>query len=223
MLGGNDTSEQGVENRLQYGAETLGLNLSALQCKQLVDYIKLLQKWNTAYNLSAIKDESGILVKHVFDCLAIVKPVQNLLSAQPVAQRSILDVGTGAGLPGLILAICLPDVQVTLLDAIQKKITFIQHCIGQLKLTNTNASATRIQDWRGQYSVITARAWTSLGDIPSLCTHVVMPQGCIAAMKGPRASLEAQNLPTGWAIEHALELTVPDLNEPRSLVILRAV
>jgi 16S rRNA (guanine527-N7)-methyltransferase len=201
--------------------QTLGLNLTIFQIQALEKYLLLLNKWNAAYNLSALKTLPDMLVKHLFDCLAVVQPIVQRLSRYPSDAQTILDVGTGAGLPGLILAICLPNVQVTMLDAVQKKIIFVRQAIGALQLSNAQAHGVRIQDWQGNYSLVTARAWTALADIPLLTAHCIAKNGCIAAMKGPRLATEAEALPEAWRIESVLDIVVPNLNEARSLAFLQ--
>jgi 16S rRNA (guanine527-N7)-methyltransferase len=208
-----------MHQRISTAAQTLGLALSEAQIQALASYVGLLHKWNAAYNLSALKTLDDILVKHVFDCMAVVQPIARTLAGYKT--QTILDVGTGAGLPGIVLAVCLPQVQVTMLDAVQKKITFVRQAIGALGLSNAQAHGERIQDWQQTHSMITARAWTALADIPTLTGHCLAQQGCIAAMKGPRLAAEAQTLPSDWVMTEVLEITVPQLAEARSLAILQ--
>jgi 16S rRNA (guanine527-N7)-methyltransferase len=210
-----------INQDISVAAHAVGLSLNPAQIQALADYAALLHKWNAAYNLSALKQMPDILVKHLYDCLAIVPPIAAQLAQH--AEPTVLDVGTGAGLPGIVLAICLPQVQVTMLDAIQKKITFVKQAIGTLRLTNAQAHSVRIQDWQGSYSLVTARAWTALADIPTLTAHCVASTGCIAAMKGPRLAAEAELLPPSWYIHRVLDIAVPQLNEPRSLAFLERV
>lgn len=198
----------------------LNLNLNNTQIQSLVDYALLLHKWNAAYNLSAFKTLPDIVVKHLFDCMAIVQPIIQTLSIYPAAMQTVLDVGTGAGLPGIVLAICIPNSQFTLLDSIQKKILFIHHAIAILRLNNIQAYSGRIQDWQGQYSIVTARAWTDLADIALLTEHCIYANGCIAAMKGPKLMAESVHLPAHWHIKSTIKLNVPHLNEDRKLVFL---
>lgn len=208
-----------MQDKIAVAAQTLGLDLIPKQTAALANYLALLHKWNAAYNLSALKSIDDMLIKHVFDCLAVVPPIA--LRIAPYAQHSILDVGTGAGLPGVVLAICLPQAHITMLDAVQKKITFVRQAIGNLGLSNAQAHGTRIQDWTHTHSMVTARAWTALADIPLLAQHAVAQGGCIAALKGPRLAAEAQTLPSGWHMSEVLDIAVPRLAEARSLAILR--
>ena len=212
-----------VRVELEQASRSMQFALSDAKLIRLVQYLALFQKWNAAYNLSALKSQQDILIKHLFDCLAIVSSIEAEINSRPALAKTILDIGTGAGLPGLILAICLPNVQVTMLDAIHKKITFVQHVIGQLKLENATAHAIRIQDWKDAHTVITARAWTALADIPRLSAHTVALGGCIAAMKGPRLATEAEALPNDWQITNVIPIAVPQLLEERSLAILQRV
>jgi 16S rRNA (guanine527-N7)-methyltransferase len=200
-------------------AKQLGLSLNDTQTQQLASYLALLHKWNAAYNLSALKSLDDMLVKHVYDCLAVVQPIADTLA--PYQAKTVLDVGTGAGLPGIVLAVCLPHAHITMLDAVQKKITFVRQAIGTLGLTNAQAHGVRIQDWQQTHSIITARAWTALADIPTLTAHCLAPNGRIAAMKGPRLAAEAETLPDGWVIEKVVDITVPQLQDPRCLAVLK--
>jgi 16S rRNA (guanine527-N7)-methyltransferase len=200
-------------------AKQLGLFLNNIQTQQLASYLALLHKWNTAYNLSALKSLDDMLVKHLYDCLAVVQPISKELA--PYEAKTILDVGTGAGLPGIVLAVCLPHAHVTMLDAVQKKTTFVRQAIGTLGLTNAQAHGVRIQDWQQTHSIVTARAWTALADIPTLTARCLAPNGRIAAMKGPRLTTEAETLPVGWVIEKVLDITVPQLAEARCLAVLK--
>lgn len=213
------TTHGHAKAHIQSACQTLGLVLSDTQTQQLVDYAALLHKWNAAYNLSAFKDPQDILVKHVFDCLAVVQPIAACLAEYE--DKTILDVGTGAGLPGIVLAVCLPEVQVTMLDAVQKKIIFVRQAIGALRLTNATAHGVRIQEWAQQHSVVTARAWTALADIPTLTAHSVIAGGKIIAMKGPRLELEAQLLPSAWCIDRVVDIAVPRLADARCLAVLK--
>lgn len=207
-----------MQGKIAQAAQTLGLSLGDAQTLALANYLALLHKWNAAYNLSAFKSIDDMLVKHVFDCLAVVQPIAQRIAAYEA--KTILDVGTGAGLPGIVLAVCLPQVQVTMLDAVQKKITFVRQAIGTLGLANAQAHGIRIQDWQQSHSMVTARAWTALADIPTLTGHCLAPGGCIAAMKGPRLATEAETLPSEWMVSEVLEISVPQLMDPRSLAIL---
>ncbi|MEY3996267.1 MAG: rRNA ((527)-N(7))-methyltransferase RsmG [Pseudomonadota bacterium] len=212
-----------LNTHITAAAAELNLDLDSTQIHALTEYALLLHKWNAAYNLSAFKTLSDIVIKHIFDCMAVVQPITERLSLYPLSQRKMLDVGTGAGLPGIVLAICVPNIEITMLDAVQKKILFIKQAIGTLRLYNAQAHGVRIQDWQGIYSVITARAWTALADIALLTEHCIQDNGCIAAMKGPRLLLEAENLPNNWQIKAIHTMTVPHLNEARSLAFLERI
>jgi 16S rRNA (guanine527-N7)-methyltransferase len=216
-------NESTLNTHITDASTALNLNLSPTQIQLLTDYALLLHKWNAAYNLSAFKTLPDIVIKHIFDCMVVVQPITEQLSLYPLSQRKILDVGTGAGLPGIVLAICVPDIEITMLDAVQKKILFIKQAIGTLRLHNAQAHGVRIQDWQGSYSLITARAWTALADIALLTEHCIQDKGCIAAMKGPRLMLEAENLPNNWQIKAIHTMTVPHLNEARSLAFLERI
>jgi 16S rRNA (guanine527-N7)-methyltransferase len=212
-----------LNTHITAAATELNLDLDSTQIQSLTEYALLLHKWNTAYNLSAFKTLPDIMVKHIFDCMAIVQPITQQLSVYPSNEQTILDVGTGAGLPGIVLAICIPSAHITLLDAVQKKVLFLKQAIATLGLQQVQAHGVRIQDWQGRYSIVTARAWTALSDIPTLTAHCIADKGCIAAMKGPRLMNEAETLPDNWEIKTVHNLVVPQLNEDRRLAFLERV
>ena len=215
--------------RIESAANTLALALPSYAASQLADYVLLLMKWNKIYNLTAIRDVESMLVRNLFDCMAVVNPISEQL--QKLHDKGlpprVLDVGCGAGLPGIVLAVCLPDVTVSMVDTVGKKTQFVQQAIAALKLNNATVFSRRIEDHaigamaaREQASIVTARAWTSLGDIAAVAGHCVAQGGCIMAMKGPRLAAEAELLPAAWKLDSVINITVPELSEARCLAKL---
>jgi 16S rRNA (guanine527-N7)-methyltransferase len=188
---------------------SLGLVLTEPQMAQIEHYLALLMKWNKVYNLTAIRDEAQARVLHLLDCLALVPHL-------PAGSSSLLDVGTGAGLPAVMIAIARPDIQVTALDAVQKKISFVRQVATECGLKNLLASHRRIEDETTQYDLITSRAFASLADFVTLAAPHLKPGGQLLAMKA--LAVETLNLP-GWQ-SVVLPLQVPDLAAARHVLRL---
>lgn len=197
--------------QLTQAATALGLSLNPSQITQLLYYLQQLLFWNKAYNLTAIKDRDTALTKHVVDSLAIVPHLP---------AGSLLDIGTGAGLPAVIVAICQPERSVTALDSNSKKIRFIKQVISELGLKNVTPVASRIEDHEGQYQIVTSRAFASLVDFVTLGTPKLAEQGEFWAMKGVEPTDEMAELGHHWQIT-SLSLAVPNLAEARHLIQLR--
>ena len=200
-----------LQPKLQQALSELKLQLSDEQQLQLLYYLQQLLFWNKAYNLTAIKDDQQALIKHIFDSLSIVPflPAGNLL-----------DIGTGAGLPAVIVAICQPQRAVTALDSNQKKIRFIKQVASELGLKNLTPVASRIEAHVGSYQVITSRAFASLVDFVTHSQSKLADNGIICAMKGVEPVDEIQALQNEWQINTQV-LTVPQLHESRHLIYLQ--
>nr|WP_312533716.1 16S rRNA (guanine(527)-N(7))-methyltransferase RsmG [Moraxella sp. CTOTU47618] len=200
-----------LQPQLQQALSELKLPLSDEQQLQLLYYLQQLLFWNKAYNLTAIKDDQQALIKHIFDSLSIVPflPAGNLL-----------DIGTGAGLPAVIVAICQPQRAVTALDSNQKKIRFIKQVASELGLKNLTPVASRIEAHAGTYQVITSRAFASLVDFVTHSQSKLADNGIICAMKGVEPVDEIQALQHEWQINTQV-LTVPELYESRHLIYLQ--
>lgn len=200
-----------LQPQLQKALSELKLPLSDEQQLQLLYYLQQLLFWNKAYNLTAIKDDQQTLIKHIFDSLSIVPflPAGNLL-----------DIGTGAGLPAVIVAICQPQRAVTALDSNQKKIRFIKQVASELGLKNLTPVASRIEAHAGSYQVITSRAFASLVDFVTHSQSKLADNGIICAMKGVEPVDEIQALQNEWQINTQV-LTVPQLHESRHLIYLQ--
>ena len=200
-----------LQPQLQQALSELKLQLSDEQQLQLLYYLQQLLFWNKAYNLTAIKDDQQALIKHIFDSLSIVP----FLPA-----GDLLDIGTGAGLPAVIVAICQPQRAVTALDSNQKKIRFIKQVASELGLKNLTPVASRIEAHEGTYQVITSRAFASLVDFVTHSQSKLADNGIICAMKGVEPVEEIQALQNEWQINTQV-LTVPELYESRHLIYLQ--
>ena len=200
-----------LKPQLQQALSELKLPLSDEQQLQLLYYLQQLLFWNKAYNLTAIKDDQQALIKHIFDSLSIVP----FLPA-----GDLLDIGTGAGLPAMIVAICQPQRAVTALDSNQKKIRFIKQVASELGLKNLTPVASRIEAHAGTYQVITSRAFASLVDFVTHSQSKLADNGIICAMKGVEPVDEIQALQNEWQINTQV-LTVPELYESRHLIYLQ--
>ena len=200
-----------LQPQLQQALSELKLQLSDEQQLQLLYYLQQLLFWNKAYNLTAIKDDQQALIKHIFDSLSIVP----FLPA-----GDLLDIGTGAGLPAVIVAICQPQRAVTALDSNQKKIRFIKQVASELGLKNLTPVASRIEAHVGSYQVITSRAFASLVDFVTHSQSKLADNGIICAMKGVEPVDEIQALQNEWQINTQV-LTVPELYESRHLIYLQ--
>jgi 16S rRNA (guanine527-N7)-methyltransferase len=219
------TSHQGgaleqlsIEAALLSGLSQLGLELEAGQREKILEYIALLNKWGTVYNLTAIKDSKDILVQHVLDCLSVIKPI----SERVVAGSTILDVGSGAGLPALMIAIARPDLNVVAIDAVAKKVAFIKQAALQLALPNAIAKHGRIEKETGlKYELIVSRAFSSLKDFIKGTQGRLLEGGVWMAMKGKMPEEEIKELPEGVDLIEVTQLKVPMMNAERCLVWMR--
>ncbi|WP_131669059.1 16S rRNA (guanine(527)-N(7))-methyltransferase RsmG [Psychrobacter pygoscelis] len=201
-----------LADQLNHAVDELGLALSEAQLRALLLYLDKLLLWNKAYNLTAITQPVEALTKHIVDCLAVLPHLPS---------GSLLDIGTGAGLPAVIIAICQPERQCSALDSNQKKIRFIRQVVSELKLANVRPIASRIEAHNETYEVVTSRAFASLTDFVTLAEPRMQSQGQLCAMKGrPPEPDELAQLQARWQIE-VLPLMVPKLNESRNLVNLR--
>ena len=212
-----------AENRqaalLQQGLDRLGLQATQLQRAALLDYLGLLQKWNRAYNLSAVRDPEQMVSHHLLDCLAVLPSLDRHLSR---AAR-VLDVGSGAGLPGVVLAAMRPDWQVTCVDAVAKKVSFVRQVALELALPNLAAEHARVEQmppWGAD--AVVSRAFASLADFCAGTARHLAPGGCWIAMKGRVPEDEIAVLPAGVEVFHVEPLQVPGLAAQRCLVWMRS-
>lgn len=208
-----------LSSALAEGLATLRLDVSEAQQSHLLDYLALIAKWNRVYNLTAVRDPAEMLVLHLLDSLAVVPALLRQVGDKPV---SVLDVGSGAGLPGVVLAIALPHVSVTCVDTVGKKASFIQQVAAELKLKNLAARHARVEALRlPPVDVVTSRAFASLLDFVTLTRHMVAKDGVWMAMKGKHPNDEQAALPGDVQVFHVEQLTVPGLDADRSLVWMR--
>ena len=202
---------QTLANILAQAIDELGLTLNAQQQRSLLLYLDQLLLWNKAYNLTAITDPVEALIKHVIDCLAIITHLPS---------GSLLDIGTGAGLPAVIVAICQPERSCTALDSNQKKIRFIKQVSSELGLSNMQPIASRIEAHEASYDVITSRAFASLIDFVAVAEPRLADNGYLCAMKGKAPSEEELDaLSNDWQFK-TIKLNVPRLHDSRHLIEL---
>ena len=194
--------------------------MSAADDPRFERYLSLLAKWNAAYNLTAVRDPAQMRAQHLADCLAVVEPLRRQLGNLSPAR--VLDVGSGGGLPGAVLAIAEPAWQVTCVDAVGKKVAFIRQVAGELALPNLHAEHARVETLQtAPFDVITARAFASLAAFTGLTRALLAPAGVWMAMKGKRPDDELAALPPGVSAFHVEPLTVPGLTAERCLIWLR--
>jgi len=207
---------------LDAGLEALALDLSPAQRQALLDYLALLHKWNQVYNLTAVRDPQAMLSHHLLDCLAVVAPLRTQLAVLDLTEPiRLLDVGSGAGLPGLVLAICLPQLQVDCVDTVAKKSSFIQQAALSLGLANLRGLHARVESLTAAYQVVSARAFSSLPDLVTGSDKALLPGGLWMAMKGKTPDEEIQALPTQVQVFHVEPLQVPGLDAQRCIVWMR--
>jgi 16S rRNA (guanine527-N7)-methyltransferase len=205
------TERAALQDRLERGIDTLGLRLPAGAVERLLDYQALLQRWNSAYNLTAVRDPAEMVTRHLLDSLAILPFVQG---------QSLADLGTGPGLPGIVLAIAAPGREILLVDSNGKKVRFLREAIRSLKLEGVRAEQARVETVQGQFDCVTARAFASLADMLGWGGQLLAPDGIWLAMKGRRPEDEVAGVPAGFAVRAMHQLSVPGLDGERSLVVL---
>lgn len=203
---------------LQAGADALGVALTQDQLAQLLAYVALLQKWNKVYNLTAVRNPHDMLTQHVLDSLSAVPPLLAQTGAHP---SRVLDVGSGGGLPGVVLAICQPQWQISCVDTVGKKAAFIQQVAATLRLPNLQGIHARVESLKGPYDVICCRAFASLPDFVQWSRPSLASQGVWMAMKGKHPQAEIDGLPQGVSVFHVEPLGVPGLDAERCMVWMR--
>jgi 16S rRNA (guanine527-N7)-methyltransferase len=218
-------STQALAPLLAEGAQALGVALDGGQQQRLLDYVALLAKWNAVYNLTAIRDPRQMLVQHVLDSLAIIPHLASSVAASPAPNTAaVLDVGSGGGLPGVVLAIAQPGWQVTVNDIVHKKTAFLTQAKGALALPNLSVATGRVESLRpgievaARFDIIVSRAFAELADFVALARHLVADGGALWAMKGVRPDAEIARLPASAAARQVIRLQVPSLDAERHLV-----
>lgn len=195
------------------GLMDLDLNFDAMQQGQLLQYLKLLDKWNQVYNLTAIRDMTKMVGTHLLDSLSVIPFISG---------KTLLDIGSGAGLPGMPIAVARPQCEVTLLDSNHKKSAFLRQVIAELALKNATVVCERVESWAApkKYDVIISRAFSDLGEFASLSARLLAPNGVIAAMKGLYPFEELERIPEGFGVKAVEALRVPGLKANRHLVLI---
>ncbi len=200
---------------LKQGVKQLSLPLDDAKCQKLIDYLALLQKWNGVYNLTAVREPAQMVTQHLLDSLAALPAFDTA--------TSVLDVGSGGGLPGIALAIARPEMQVDLIDTVQKKTAFLNQVKAELGLANVSIHTGRVEQLQGEnkYDVMTSRAFSDLPSFVSLSGHLLKEGGRFIAMKGAIPQAEIAQLPSQWTVAEILPLAVPGLQAERHLVVIQ--
>ena len=203
---------------LKAGVQALGLTLSDETQQQLLAYMALIQKWTRVYNLTAVRDPQEMLTHHLLDSLSALTPLLRHTGGRPIR---ILDVGSGGGLPGVVLAICRPEIQVTCVDTVGKKAAFIQQVAATLRLPNLRGLHARVESVQERYDVVCSRAFASLKDFTQWSQSALAEGGVWMAMKGKMPTDEIAQLPPEVEVFHVEPLTVPGLDAERCMLWLR--
>lgn len=213
------SSATALQQRLEALAARIPLVIDAREINVLMQYLTLLQRWNGTYNLTAVRDPAQMLTHHLVDCLAIVPALRRRAGSTP---QRILDVGSGGGLPGVVLAALNTAWDVTCVDSVGKKTAFIQQAALELRLANLHAQHARVENLKAApFNLITSRAFASLADFVNLSRNHLIPGGMWVAMKAKRPEAELAALPTGVEVFHVEQIDVPELGAERCLVWMR--
>ena len=216
--------ENDLRSTLLSGLAALQLELSEQQISQLLAYQEMIGKWTKVYNLTSVRNPSEMMTHHLLDSLSVVPALQRYLQGAGLAQGSgLLDVGSGAGLPGVVIAICCPAVNVTCVDTVAKKAAFIKQAALALKLPNLAGLHARVESITEPFDVICSRAFASLADFTNWSVGALAQQGVWMAMKGRHPADELLNLPKNIAMFHVEQLKVPGLEAERCVLWLRPV
>jgi 16S rRNA (guanine527-N7)-methyltransferase len=202
---------------LREGAAALDVLLTDREVERLLAYGALILKWNKVYNLTALRDPGLVLTHHLLDSLAVIAPLQR---ERPTPGK-LLDVGAGAGLPGVVIAILRDDVDVSCLDAVAKKAAFIQQVAAELALPNLRGVHARVEALAGQFDIVSSRAFASLPDFFAGSARLIKPDGIWLAMKGKVPDDELAAVPASVDVFHVEQLTVPSLDADRCIVWAR--
>ena len=224
-----------LERELRQGLDDLRLALEDAQVVRLLDYLDLLQKWTRVYNLTAVREPADMLTHHVLDSLAVIAPLRLKLTglcsdrstvtgdgkAAGAPATHLLDVGSGGGLPGVVIAICCPEIAVDCVDTVAKKAAFIRQVAVALRLSNLRGLHARVEELTEEYLVVSSRAFASLTDFVRLSQSALAPGGVWMAMKGKHPGDEISNLSDAVQVFHVEHLTVPGLAAERCIVWMR--
>ena len=212
-----------AEAVLRAGLAELHLSLSDDQVRDLLYFQNLIGKWNKVYNLTAVREQAEMLTHHLLDSLAAVEPLQKYLQGRGLSAANLLDVGSGAGLPGVVLAICFPTLAVTCVDTVGKKAAFIKHVSLALGLSNLTGLHARVETITQPFDVICSRAFASLSDFTVWSQAALAPGGAWMALKGKHPAEELSMLPPDVAVFHVEPLAVPGLAAERCIIWLQKV
>lgn len=207
-----------LETGLRNGLAELDLQLTEQQVDQLLSYLGLLQKWNRVYNLTSVRDPADMLTHHLLDSLATVGPLLRRTGSRPLR---LLDVGSGAGLPGVVIAICCPAMRVDCVDTVAKKAAFIRQVAAALELPNLQGLHARVENLTAPYDVICSRAFASLADFVNWSAAALAQEGVWMAMKARHPVPEIEALPPTVNVFHVEQLVVPGLAAERCLIWMR--
>ena len=215
-----------LRSQLEQGAQQLNLGLGVAQIDTLMAFLDLLQKWNKVYNLTAVRDPQEMMTHHLLDSLAAVPALRRhvvSLGRQPGERVAQLDVGSGGGLPGVVFAVCCPEVDVHCVDTVAKKAAFLQQAAVSLKLPNLKGIHARVESLKGPYDIVSCRAFASLIDFTTWSRAAIAPQGIWFAMKGKKPDDEMAALGADVQVFHVEPLQVPGLDAERCIVWLRPI
>jgi len=201
-----------LRRRLVAGLSTLGLAVDETAVERLFDYVELLERWNATYNLTAVRDPAEMVTRHLLDSLAV---------APHVAGATLADLGSGAGLPGIPLAIIAPEREVLLVDSNGKKARFLREAVRRLGLARVSVAESRVENVSGTFDCITARAFASLAEMLATGGHLLAPDGTWLALKGRFPQDELTAVPAEFRVEDVIALRVPGLDADRHLVVIR--
>ena len=210
-----------LETGLRAGIAELGLELNDEQVAKLLSYLDWVAKWNKVYNLTALRDPQEMLTHHLLDSLAAVAPLRRQLAAMGLEKPRLLDVGSGAGLPGAVFAIVCPELDVSCVDTVAKKALFIQQIAAALRLPNLHGLHARVENLKQQWDVVSSRAFASLADFTNWSRQALAGQGVWLAMKGKHPADEIVALAPGLELFHVEQLQVPGLDAERCIVWVR--
>jgi 16S rRNA (guanine527-N7)-methyltransferase len=203
-----------LEVKISEGALALGLALDDAAASRCASYLRLIEKWNRVHNLTAVRETEQMVVLHLLDSLSVLPHVDGA--------RTLLDVGSGAGLPGIPIALASPALEVTLLDSSHKKTTFLEQAKAELDLRNVSVACERVEQWRPgrTFDVVVSRAFADLAEFVAQAHHLVAPGGRMLAMKGVYPFEEIARVPSSHRVAEVKELRVPALDAKRHLVFL---
>lgn len=202
-----------LDQRVEIGIAELGLGIGPKGREKLLQHLVLLEKWNRVYNLSAVRDKERAVSVHLLDCLAVTPYITG---------PRVLDVGSGAGFPGVPIAVARPELQVDLLDSSHKKSAFLREAVAELALRNATVVCERVESWHpaSRFDCIVSRALADIAEFVLLAEHLLAPGGVMAAMKSVYPLEEVERIPPGFRVREAHALAVPGLSAPRHLVLI---